>query len=308
MTRPEPHELAAAAVSFRARKKLAAVKRNAAISSAVLAIEFNQWLERHFDLPQSAVPTLAGMSPEAAAGVVRAQWGVDLRPVRNVVHLLESRGVRVFALDIDHVEVDAFSFWHGRRPFVFLNTLTSGERGRFDAAHELGHLVLHSGCHELSSQHAEDEANQFASAFLMPRTSVLSRMPFGALTSDIIEGKTIWNVSAMALAHRLHDLGMLTDDQYRSACVALARSGYRSTEPDGVGREASQLLTKVLRSLRAQRITLADVSAELCISLEDLGSLLLGLTITGVAASGIERGHRTGSAAGRPRLSPVTPS
>ncbi|NTZ43826.1 ImmA/IrrE family metallo-endopeptidase [Altererythrobacter sp. SALINAS58] len=41
-------------------------------------------------------------------------------------------------------KVEAFSFWSGFRPFVFLDSdKTSGARERFDAAHELGHLVLH---------------------------------------------------------------------------------------------------------------------------------------------------------------------
>ncbi len=65
---------------------------------------------------------------------------------------------------------------------MFLSTDKSGERGRFDAAHELGHLVLH-GEHEDPRREdeisqrpcAEAEANRFAAAFLMPRSSVLAR-------------------------------------------------------------------------------------------------------------------------------------
>ncbi|MEK2654790.1 ImmA/IrrE family metallo-endopeptidase [Pseudomonas aeruginosa] len=41
-------------------------------------------------------------------------------------------------------QVNAFSCWRrGVTPFVFLNTQKSAEASRFDAAHELGHLVLH---------------------------------------------------------------------------------------------------------------------------------------------------------------------
>src|SRR5438094_162699 len=80
------------------------------------------------------------------------------------------------ALAIDAKEVDAFSMWHGETPFVFLNTKKSCERSRFDAAHELGHLVLHR--HGVpQGQQAEAEANAFASAFLMPRASVLAMAP-----------------------------------------------------------------------------------------------------------------------------------
>src|SRR3546814_6566541 len=43
----------------------------------------------------------------------------------------------------DTKNVDAFSCWRNGQPFVFLNTFKSAERSRFDAAHELAHLVLH---------------------------------------------------------------------------------------------------------------------------------------------------------------------
>lgn len=275
------------AVSFRARKKTAVAKRNAAISAAALAVEFNGWLEQRFELPKVAVPTLRGVDPETAAEMVRAEWSMELTSVPSVVHLLESRGVRVFALAPDHVDVDAFSLWHGPRPFLFLNTLTSGERGRFDAAHELGHLVLHSGELEPQSRKAEDEADAFASAFLMPRASVFASMPRAALVSQILEGKEVWKVSAMALTRRLHELGLLKDEHYRTTCVELTRRGYRSAEPNGIPREGSQLLGKVLRSLRDQRIGMVGIADQLSLPLEDLTGLVFGLTITAVSGRGV---------------------
>ncbi|QIZ35809.1 ImmA/IrrE family metallo-endopeptidase [Saccharopolyspora sp. ASAGF58] len=305
---PEPDEIASGAPSFRARKKTTAIKRDAATSSAVFAVEFNRWLESRFDLPEAAVPIIDRVDPEIAAEMVQASWGIELKPTTNMVHLLESRGVRLFAVSPEDAEVDAFSLWHRGRPFIFLNTLTSGERGRFDVAHELGHLVLHSGAAELPSQEAEDEANAFASAFLMPRTSVLTHMPREPLTSQIIEGRAIWRVSAMALTHRLRDLGLLTGDHYRSACVELSQQGFRGAESGGIPRENSQLLTKVLRALRGQRISLADVADELCLPLEDLTNLMLGLSITAVPGTGAGRGFDARRTARRPRLTPITPS
>ncbi|WP_261371327.1 ImmA/IrrE family metallo-endopeptidase [Yersinia frederiksenii] len=60
-----------------------------------------------------------------------------------MVHLIEPKGVKVFSLAENCVEVDAFSFWTNRKPFVLLNTIKTSERSRFDATHQLGHLVLH---------------------------------------------------------------------------------------------------------------------------------------------------------------------
>jgi hypothetical protein len=85
--------------------------------------------------------------------------------LRNMVHLLESKGIRVFSLAVGAREVDAFLMWKGAIPYVFLNTHKTSEHSRYDAAHELGHLVLH----EEDSPHggeAELRANRFASAFL----------------------------------------------------------------------------------------------------------------------------------------------
>lgn len=281
-TADEPEEIVPEAVSFRARKKLAPSKRASAVSASTLAVELNRWLERHFELPAADVPDLGGFDPGTAAEMLRAQWSVDCKPAPNMVHLLESRGVRVFAHAADYADVDAFSFWHVRRPFVFLNTFTSGERGRFDAAHELGHLVLHSGRADLADSTVEDEADAFAAAFLMPRDSVLASMPRSPLTGQLLEGRAIWRVSAMALARRVHELGMFTAEQYREVCVELSARGYRSGEPDGMLREGSQLLDKVVRSLRSRGTTLARMASELALPAEDIAGFLHGLTIAPV--------------------------
>ncbi|MBT2430187.1 ImmA/IrrE family metallo-endopeptidase [Streptomyces sp. ISL-112] len=193
----------------------------------------------------------------------------------------------MFSLDPDHAEVDAFAVWRDGVPFVFLNNLKSAERGRFDAAHELGHLVMHGIEHACSGPEAERQANAFASAFLMPRASVLGHMPSGAHVDQIIRGKRIWKVSAMALTYRLHDLGLLTDWQYRSTCAELSRLGYRSAEPESMGeRETSQVLTKVFAALRTKGVKPSAVAAELGLTSEEMNKLLFGLTLTTVAGGG----------------------
>jgi len=98
----------------------------------------NDWVESRFDLPAPDLPDLRDEEPEVAASVLRQHWGLGERPIKNMVHLLESKGVRVYSLAENSVEVDAFALWHSKTPFVFLNTLKSAEHGRFDAAHELG--------------------------------------------------------------------------------------------------------------------------------------------------------------------------
>ncbi|MFB8267445.1 hypothetical protein ACFC96_12625 [Streptomyces sp. NPDC055955] len=97
----------------------------------------------------------------------------------------------------------------------------------------------------------------------MPAASVLGHMPSGARVDQILQGKTIWKVSAMALTYRMHDLGLLTDWQYRSACAELSTRGNRTDEPQGLKkRESSQVLNKVFQGLRSKGVRPGDVAEE----------------------------------------------
>lgn len=104
--------------------------------------------------------------------------------------------------------------------FVFLNTKKSAEHGRFDAAHELGHLVLHRHGSP-QGREAEQEANAFASAFLMPRASLLAQAPHIPTLEHLIKLKKIWSVSVAALTYRLHTVGAISDWHYQTLFVEL---------------------------------------------------------------------------------------
>jgi Zn-dependent peptidase ImmA (M78 family)/DNA-binding XRE family transcriptional regulator len=293
---PEIDLLEPEAASFRARRRLSARKRDIALSSGRIAIEFSEWLNDRFRLPETVLPTLDKPDPETAAAMVRARWGLGIAPIRNMVHLLEAHGVRVFSLAPEYSDVDAFSVFHSETPFVFLNTMKSAARSRFDAAHELGHLVLHGqGCGPTVLT-AEQEANEFASAFLMPRESVIGHMPPSPLIDQIIYAKRIWNVSALALTYRLHDIGMLSDWHYRTTCAELGQRGYRSSEPRDQPRESSQLLTKVFQLLRRKSISRSDIANDLSVNIGDLNDCIFGLVLFGLDSSDAYLGSSPGPA------------
>lgn len=265
------------AISFRKLSKTSAAKRDAVLATANVALEFFAIVERHFSLPVSAVPTLDKNAPEEAAEIVRRRWHLGDKPVSNMVHLLESKGVRVAGLSHEFNDIDAFCFYRDSKPYVFLDTSRSGERQRFDAAHELGHLVLHDAqdMTPAESKAREAQANRFASSFLMPRSSILSQSMSGASLERILAARKFWRVSAMALTHRLHDLGLLGDWQYRSMCITLSDLGYRSSEPDGMVPETSLLLRKVM--FGESRLRLTDAARELALDTPDLSRFLHGL-------------------------------
>lgn len=278
---PEIEEIATDAVSFRALSKMSALDRDSARGAGRIVVEINDWLESRFGLPEPDVPTLPHLSPEEAADRVRALWGLGEAPIPNMVHLLESHGVRVFSLAADCASVDAFSFrWKRTRPFIVLNLQKSGERGRFDAAHELGHLVLHSEHRIPHGQEAEQEAQQFASAFLMPKAGLLAQRLYAADARRILSAKLKWQVAAVALAYRLKDLGLLTEWNYRTAVKQLSQMGYRSGEPGGITRESSQLLGKVFSTLRAQKIPVSRMANDLNLTVEELNLHVFGLVPT----------------------------
>lgn len=279
---PEIDDLPADGISWRARSKTSPRVLEAARAAGGLAVQLHEWIEARFHLPAPDLPTLGKPDPETAAEMVRKRWGLGAAPAPNMIHLLEAHGVRVFSLAPDYAEVDAFAVWQGKVPFVFLNTVKSGERSRFDAAHELGHLVMHGHDRQCTGPAAEKQANEFASAFLMPAASVLGHMPRGAHVDQVLKAKQIWKVSAMALTYRLHDLGLLTDWQYRSTCAELSKRGYRSSEPAGMKHESSQVLAKVFQRLRSTGVRRHDVATELSISVDELNKMLFGLTITAV--------------------------
>jgi Zn-dependent peptidase ImmA (M78 family)/DNA-binding XRE family transcriptional regulator len=252
------------AASFRKLSKSTVTRRDAVLASAALALEFFGEVEERFRLPEPSIPTYDKLAPSHAAELVRRDWNIGDRPISNMIHLLESKGVRIAALKHEYEAIDAFCFYRDAIPYLFLNTGKTGERQRFDAAHELGHLILHSDLEmePRTSKEREAEANAFASAFLMPSSGVDTQTMAGASIERILAARSYWKVSAMAMTHRLHELDLLSDWQYRSICITLSERGYRKDEPGGIVHETSQLLRKVMYGPQA-RFSVRDAGASI---------------------------------------------
>jgi Zn-dependent peptidase ImmA (M78 family) len=278
---PEIEVIPDDAVSFRALTKMTAAERDGATASGRLGVEFMRWVETRFDLPTNNVPTLTGWRPELAAEAVRERWNIGSGLIRQLLPVCELHGIRVMGLAPDYHNVDAFSFYDKGTPFVFLNTTKTAERLRFDLAHELGHLIMHGEYEVCQGREAETQANDFASAFLMPRDSVLSAGLFGSNVDQVIRAKSRWHVAAMALAHRLNSLGLVTEWGYRSLCVELSKRGFRRSEPGSQLRhESSQILGKVMTALRADGFTTRRIAAEIGLPTSEFAAYLFGLAVT----------------------------
>lgn len=189
-------------------------------------------------LPRALVDTLNENDPAVAeaARTVRAAWGLSPGPVPNVVELLEGHGVLVLRLPLDAAEVDAFSLPFPDRPVVVLGA-DKGDRARsrFDAAHELGHLVMH-GESVWGVKEVEKQAHKFAAEFLMPAEDIKSELPARADWTMLFALKQRWQVSIAALLMRAKDLGVMPPAAYTTAMKGVSARGWRRAEPIPLGR------------------------------------------------------------------------
>jgi Zn-dependent peptidase ImmA (M78 family)/DNA-binding XRE family transcriptional regulator len=273
-------EPAAELVSFRSQKAMTAATRDAALAAGAIGFLLSDWVEQRFELLSSKLPDLHLYDAEMSARMLRQEWQLGEKPISNMVHLLESKGVRVLSLAENSKRVNAFSLWRAEKAYVFLNTMKSAENSRFDAAHELGHLVLHQDG-KTTGRLAEDQANRFASAFLMPRADVLAVLPRIAYLQQIVEAKKRWKVSVAALNYRLHKLGLMTDWRYRDLCIQIAQHRFNVDEPFEIARERSVVWEKVMKTLWGEKTTQKDIAEALCLPVSEVNALIYGILHVG---------------------------
>jgi Zn-dependent peptidase ImmA (M78 family)/DNA-binding XRE family transcriptional regulator len=262
--------------TFRSRRSLKANTRDKAVASAALATEIlSVELRTRFRFPNVDVPNLAAESPEAAAAIIRSQWNLGVGPIHNVVHLLESKGIEVYWLSEPVSSLDAFSLWRGDLPFVILNRHTeAGDRARFDAAHELGHLLLHRNEPKVDTQKHESEADHFASAFLLPAASFTAESPKVPILSAYLPLKRRWGASIQAMIRRGRDLGLFSEWHYERAMIELSKLGWRTKEPAAVPRERSLLHNMVFDSLAAKGVLPDSFAESLYLPYADMAELM----------------------------------
>lgn len=262
-------------VSFRSLKSMTVRQADAALAGGIIGISFNQWVSSKFNLPEADLLNLRSEDPVTAAAVIRRHWGLGFHPIPNLIKLLEAKGIRVFTLS-ESKSVDAFSFWKEDVPYIFLNTVKSAERSRFDAAHELGHLLMHRHGY-LEGRDVERDADLFASHLLIPREDLKAHLPRTPTLARLISSKHRWGVSVAALAYTAKDTKLLSDWHYRELCKQIASAGYRTKEPESMPRERSVLWKKVLEELWKEKYTKEIIASCLHLPLDEINSLLQGL-------------------------------
>lgn len=170
---------------------------------------------------------------ERLAQNAREHWGIGLRPILDMVSLMERIGVVVASEVMETNKLDGLSRWGSDgRPYVLLaNDKQSFARRQFDSAHELAHLLLHREITEAEFENnfklIEDQAHRFASAFLLPASQFCSEVDTAAIW-ELERLKSRWRVSIKAQILRLQRLNVLDRSSATKLYKIYSAKGYSS--------------------------------------------------------------------------------
>jgi Zn-dependent peptidase ImmA (M78 family)/transcriptional regulator with XRE-family HTH domain len=240
-----------ASAFFRSLRSTTQLSRSCACARATLVWEIADVLEAHVHLPDVRLPDNLTVDEDAnreilesAAGAARNHMGVEHGPVPHVVRLMEAHGVLVSRLRTEDRRVSAFSQWVSGRPLVVLGADSDDAgRSRFDAAHELGHLVLHAEP-EAGNAILERQADRFAAAFLLPDKQIGGLLPHTFDLRALLALKRTWGVSIAALMYRARELGRMSDSAYRRGVVWMSQEYGRRNEPGDLGEPERPLMLR----------------------------------------------------------------
>lgn len=220
---------------------------------------FNHWGER---FPISCVDDI-----EQAAEDLRQGWSLGTNPIGNLTETLEENGVKVVGLKA-HEKFDGLCAVvnAGADAVIVSNTDRSGERQRFNLAHELGHLVMEFPEAIHGTRDEENWCHRFAGALLFPASQV--RATFGhsrkrVLLQEFLLAKEEWGVSIQAILRRLLDLGIVQPAFYQNAFRFWSSKGYRKSEPKPLAPENSYHLRQLVYRALAEGLVTPSRAAEL---------------------------------------------
>jgi Zn-dependent peptidase ImmA (M78 family)/DNA-binding XRE family transcriptional regulator len=208
--------------------------------------EISAVLQHYIDFPVLDIPDVLGGASykqlreddiERIALDLRRHWKLGEGPCTDVVALLERVGVIVSTIEMGTSKLDGLCSWSitEDRPHILLATdKMSFARRQMDAAHEMGHAILHRGVTkdelEENLKLIENQAFRLASAFLLPSTTYpheVTRPSLAALQSL----KERWRVSIKAQIKRLSDLEIIPDDHKVDLYKLYSAKGWNREEP-----------------------------------------------------------------------------
>ena len=193
---------------------------------------------------------------EYAAAALRMRWNLGDRPVDSLIEQLEEHGCAVVTWP-EAWGFDGLSGWANQTPVLVLNEAPPADRLRFNAAHELGHLVMKRTEDEKT---AEAFAHRFAAAFLVPAEAArreLGPLRRGLALDELGLLKQRWGLSMEAWIRRARDLEIIGDEAYRRLNMRFRQRGWHRSEPFRYEATESPTLLRrlVFRALGERVIT-----------------------------------------------------
>ena len=258
------------------------------------AHELSLVLEEFVDFPEVKLPDRGFTDPieidsgdiEAAAQECRELWRLGSGPMPDVALALENAGIILVREETGIAQIEGLSAWSPllKRPIVLLaSDKDNGFRSRFDAAHELGHLVLHKRISIVTDprkhKELERQAHRFAGAFLLPAESFSTEVRLPVTLDSLLLLKQRWGVSVAAIIMRLEALEIITEDDKLSLFKRRSARWGVKTEPGDDARlpEKPRLLKRTVELLLNSNIMPREnISRHIGLSNRDI-EMLAGL-------------------------------
>ncbi|HEL7534999.1 TPA: helix-turn-helix domain-containing protein [Enterococcus faecium] len=193
-------------------------------------------------------------SPSEYAKFIRKEWNLGDKPIIDIMNLLEEQGFVLANVKNNCNKVDAFSSHVVINRHRYFVIMLEGEsfsfyRQQFSLAHELGHWLMHQGVYnpqDLDNENyrsMEDEANEFAAEFLLPKAAFLKTISGNPTQIDMyLNLKKTWNVSIAMMIMRARNLGIVSTEDYAKLQRQLNYRGWRREEPlDNIKRTSEPI-------------------------------------------------------------------
>lgn len=188
-----------------------------------------------------------GGDAEEVANSVRRAWYAPRGPLKSLADYAERAGCLVVHCDMEEAKIDGVSYRiAGLPPIIFLNRNQPSDRMRFSLAHEIGHLILH----RYPSPDMEREADEFASALLMPKSDIAPDL-LGLTLERAALMKPVWRVSMAALIVRATTLGRIDKNRSSYLWRLMSSRGFRTKEPESLDfpREEPTVVKALVKNL-----------------------------------------------------------
>jgi Zn-dependent peptidase ImmA (M78 family)/transcriptional regulator with XRE-family HTH domain len=249
---------------FRSNSKITIEAQNIAMRRLEWLNEVSTSLQDWIDWPAINIPKLGAgdyrkltdSDIEGLADQCRKHWRLGAGPIDDVVLVLENAGVICVREALGYDRMDGVSKWfeNDLRPYVFLSAdKANGVRNRFDAAHELAHLVLHWAVPNIDYKRQpelERQAHLFAGAFLLPAEAFAAEVSFPSI-DNFLAIKSRWKTSIGAMIMRCKQLEIIDDAYSERLWKNYSARGWRKGEPldSSIGFEEMRLLPRAVQMI-----------------------------------------------------------